>query len=114
MQGHFLSTCRIFRVTVRGPVAGAHFVSRCCKKPVGVRCVDTEKAEGTARSRLVARQFKPRRGVHQLEGFVCASMPPVELVKFFIVRDARRRSIGNVRKVMLMDIGKAHLYVSNG
>ena len=58
------------------------------KKPVGVRWVDTKKADGTTRSRLVARHFKPRRGVDDLEGLY-ASMPPVELVKFFIVRAAR-------------------------
>ena len=80
------------------------------KKPIGVRWVDTKKAHGTTRSRLVARHFKPRRGV-DLEGLY-ASMPPVELVKFLIVRAARRSPMGNVRKVMLSDIGKAHLYAA--
>ena len=79
------------------------------KKPVGARWVDIETADDTTRSRLVARHFKLRCGVDDLEG-PHASMPPVELVKFLIVRAVQRSAVGDVRKVMWIDIGKAHLY----
>ena len=41
---------------------------------------------------------KPSRGVDTLD-VLCASMPPVQLVKFLIVRAARRSAVGDVRKV---------------
>ena len=54
--------------------------------------VDTETADGTN------VMPKPWRGVDSLE-VLCVSMPPVELVKFLIVRAARRSAVGDVRKV---------------
>jgi hypothetical protein len=89
-------------------------VSECWEKkgrgPVGVRWVDVDKGFGVHRSRLVAKDFKPRNKVDDKEGLFAAT-PPLELVKMLLLKSARpsRRNKG-VRKVMFIDISKAHLY----
>ena len=51
------------------------------KKLIGVRWVDVEKEFGVHRSRLVAKDFRPKSSVNNTEG-VYAATPPPELVKF--------------------------------
>ena len=77
------------------------------KKPIGVRWVDVVKGFGVYRSRLVAKDFRPKSGVDDVEGLYAAT-PPLELVKFLLTNAAASSRRGNVRKVMLIDIGKAH------
>ena len=78
--------------------------------PIGVRWVDVDKGFGVHRSRLVAKDFKPKSRINDKEGLFAAT-PPLELVKMLLVKAARgdRRSAG-IRKVMFIDISKAHLY----
>jgi hypothetical protein len=47
--------------------------------------------------------------IRVLEGLYAAT-PPLELVKLLIMRAAMMSKSGNCRKVMFIDIGKAHLY----
>ena len=77
------------------------------KSPIGVRWVDMRKGDGTYRSRLVAKDFRPKSKKGDVEGLY-ASMPPLELVKLLIARAAR---VGEW--TMLIDIKKAHLYASS-
>ena len=77
--------------------------------PIGVRWVDVDKGFGVHRSRLVARDFRPKSRANDREGLYAAT-PPLEMVKFLIMKAAMRCKRGEVRKVMLIDIGKAHLY----
>ena len=88
-------------------------VDECWSKkgrgPIGVRWVDVHKGNGVYRSRLVAKDFRPKSRVDDIEGLF-AAMPPLELVKLLIARAATESQRGHVRKIMLIDIGKAHLY----
>ena len=77
--------------------------------PIGVRWVDVDKGFGVHRSRLVARDFRPKSKANDREGLYAAT-PPLELVKFLLMKAAMRCKRGEVRKVMLLDISKAHLY----
>lgn len=79
------------------------------KPPIGVRWVDVHKGEGIYRSRLVAKDFRPKSRVGDVEGLF-AAMPPLELVKLIIVMAAEECRLGRIKKVMMIDIGKAHLY----
>jgi hypothetical protein len=74
------------------------------KAPVTVKWVDTEKLGGVVRSRLVARDFKPR-GEKEREDLFAAT-PPLELLKAQLSRAASKRG----RKVLVIDVKKAHLY----
>ena len=79
--------------------------------PIGVRWVDVDKGFGVYRSRLVAKDFKPKSKVNDQEGSF-ATTPPWELVKMLILevaRGSRNRHVG-VRKVMFLDLCKAHFY----
>ena len=78
--------------------------------PIGVRWVDVDEGFGVHRSRLVAKDFKPRSKIGDKEGLFAAT-PPLELVKTLIVKAAKCRRRGeDARKVMFLDISKAHLY----
>ena len=85
-------------------------IGECCaktgRKPIGVRWVDTHKGFGVHRSRLVARDFKQK---DDREGLYAAT-PPLEMVKFLMMRAATVSKKGQVREIMFIDIGKAHLY----
>ena len=90
-------------------------VEECWNKkgrgPIGVRWVDVDKGFGVYRSRLVAKDFKPKSKVNDQEGLFAAT-PPLELVKMLILKAARgsRNRHAGVRKVMFLDVSKAHLY----
>ena len=79
--------------------------------PIGVRWVDVDKGFGVYRSRLVAKDFKPKSKVNDQEGLFAAT-PPLESVKMLILKAARgsRNRHAGVRKVMFLDVSKAHLY----
>lgn len=83
-------------------------ISECWEKtgksPIQVRWVDVRKGEGVYRSRLVAKDFKTNNWPEDM-GSLYAAMPPLELVKLLFVE-----AVASGRKVMLIDIGKAHLY----
>jgi hypothetical protein len=95
------------RVYVKVPVEECW--DKTGKAPIGVRWVDVRKNDDTHRSRLVARDFRPKSRVDDLEGLF-ASMPPLELVKLLIVMAAEECRRGKLEKVMFIDIGKAHLH----
>ena len=90
-------------------------VEECWNKkgrgPIGVRWVDVDKGFGVHRSRLVAKDFKPKSKVNDQDGLLAAT-PPLELVKMLILKAARgsRNRHAGVRKVMFLDVSKAHLY----
>ena len=60
---------------------------------------------------VVAKDFKPRSKINDKEGLFAAT-PPLELVKILLMKVARGHKAGNanIRKVMFLDISKAHLY----
>ena len=74
------------------------------KAPIGVRWVDVHKGGGVYRSRLVAKDFRVKNGGSDAETLY-AAMPPLELVKLLFVE-----AVATGKKIMLVDIGKAHLY----
>ena len=90
-------------------------VQECWNKkgrgPIAVRWVDFDKGFGVYRSRLVAKDFKPKSKVNDQEGLFAAT-PPLELVKMVIVKAAKgsRNEHAHARKVMFLDVSKAHLY----
>ena len=75
------------------------------RAPIGVRWVDVDKGFGVYRSRLVAKDFKPRSKINDKEGLFAAT-PPLELVKILLMKVARGHKAGNanIRKVMFLDI----------
>jgi hypothetical protein len=74
------------------------------KPPVSVKWVDTMKLGGIVRSRLVARDFKTKGEKDREDLF--AATPPLELLKAQLSRAASKRG----RKVLVIDVKKAHLY----
>lgn len=79
------------------------------KPPIKVRWVDVDKGFGVYRSRLVAKDFKPKSSIGDRDGLF-AAMPPLEAVKLLIVQAAAEsRNSGQSMKLMFIDIGKAHL-----
>ena len=73
--------------------------------------MDVDKGFGVYRSRLVAKDFKPKGKVNDQEGLFTAT-PPLEVVKMLILKAARgsRNLLADVRKVMFLDVSQAHLY----
>ena len=79
------------------------------KKPVSVRWVDTNKggpSEMIVRSRMVARDFK---GGDKDRDDLFAETPPLEGKRMLFSRAATRRKGGGSRKLMFIDVRKAHL-----
>lgn len=77
---------------------------RTGRAPVSVKWVDTKKLGGVIRSRLVARDFKTKGEKDREDLF--AATPPLELLKAQLSRAASKRG----RKVLVIDVKKAHLY----
>ena len=75
------------------------------KAPVTVRWVDVQKAEGV-RSRLVARDFK---GGDKDRDDLYAATPPLESKRLLISRAATRIKGKLTRKLLFIDVKKAHL-----
>ena len=75
------------------------------KAPVTVRWVDVQKAEGV-RSRLVARDFK---GGDKDRDDLYAATPPLESKRLLISRAATKREGKLIRKLLFIDVKKAHL-----
>ena len=79
------------------------------KAPTPVRWVDVDKGFGVIRSRLVAKDFKPKSAVGDRDDLF-AAMPPLEAIKLLIAQGASEPRSGKPRKLMFLDISKAHLY----
>ena len=79
------------------------------KAPIQVRWVNADKGFGQVRSRLVAKDFKPKTKADDVGGMF-AGTPPLEAIKMVIMHAAVSSRRGNKRKVMFIDIKKAHLY----
>ena len=81
------------------------------KRPIGVRWVDVDQGFGVCRSRLVAKDFKPKSKLNDQEGLFAAT-PPLESVKMLILKAARgsRNRHAGVRNVMFLDVSKAHIH----
>ena len=79
--------------------------------PIAIRWVDVDKGFGVYRSRLVAKDLKPKSKVNDQEGLFAAT-PPLELVKMVIVKAAKasRNEHAQVREVLFLDVSKAQLY----
>ena len=74
--------------------------------PVSVRWVDVVKADGTTRSRLVARDF---RGGDKHRDDLFAATPPLEAIRVLLSRAATETPSRIRRKLMFIDAKKAHL-----
>jgi len=87
------------------------------KPPIPVRWVVTNKGDKlhpNIRCRLVAKHLVAKYGGKDMEDLF-AAMPPFELVKALLVKAAQRRDRRTkVRKVMFIDVSKAHLYAPVG
>ena len=79
------------------------------KGPIPVRWVDVDKGFGVIRSRLVAKDFKPKSTVGDRDDLF-AAMPLLEAVKLLVAQGASEAGAGKPRKLMFLDISKAHLY----
>jgi hypothetical protein len=79
-------------------------LERTGKVPVSVKWVDTMKAGGLVRCRLVARDFRTKDDKDREDLF--AATPPLELLKALLSKAASDRR----RKVLVIDVKKAHLY----
>ena len=80
------------------------------KRPVSVKWVDTDKGtieEPLIRCRLVARDFRVRGEKDREDLF--AATPPLELKRMLLSRTACRRKDGRVKKLLFIDVRKAHL-----
>ena len=79
--------------------------------PIAVRWVDVDKGFGVYHSRLVAKDLISKSKVNDQEGLFAVT-PPLELVKMVNVKAAKGSSNehAHVRKVMFLDVSKAHLY----
>ena len=79
--------------------------------PIAIRWVDVDNGFGVYRSRLVAKDLKPKSKVNDQEGLFAAT-PPLELVKMVIVKAAKasRNEHAQVREVLFLDVSKAQLY----
>ena len=79
------------------------------KPPTSIRWVDTDKGNGETwetRSRLVALDFK---GGDKDRGFLFADTPPLEAVRMLFSKAATRRRGRRRRKLLFIDVKKAHL-----
>lgn len=74
--------------------------------PVSVRWVDVLKADGSTRSRLVARDF---RGADRQRDDLFAATPPLEAIRVLISRAATETPSRAQRNMMFIDAKKAHL-----
>ena len=81
------------------------------KAPISIRWVDTDKGidgQIDVRSRLVARDFKGKRGKDK-EDCIFALIPPLKGLRMLCSKAAARGRAGKARKVLFMDAKKAHL-----
>lgn len=114
----------------RRPVWSEAEISKCHertgKPPIPVRWVIINKGDSknyVVRARLVAKHLVAKyggKGLHEL----FAAMPAFEMVRFLLVRALSHASVGlaprkdsrasgtsaSVRKLMFIDVSKAHLY----
>ena len=92
-------------------------IQRYGKPPIPVRWVTTNKGDTlhpNVRRRLVAKHLAAKYGGKDMEDLF-AAMPPFELVKALLVKAAQRRDRKKtMRKVMFVDVSKAHLYAPVG
>ena len=96
-------------------------VSECLretgKPPIPVRWVVTNKGDElhpNVRCRLVAKHLVAKYGGKDAEDLF-AAMPPFELIKSLFVKAVQRNNWKKVvRKVMFIDVSKAHLYAPVG
>ena len=89
------------RVYVEADVEECVFVTG--KKPIRV---EVDKGFGVYRSRLIAKDYRPKGKIEVLY----AATTQLEVVKFLIMQAATKGGQGEVRKVMLIDISKVRLY----
>ena len=84
------------------------------KPPIPVRWVTTNKGDKlhpNVRCRLVAKHLVAKYGGKELSEDLFAAMPPFELVKALLVKAVQRRDRKKkVRKLLFIDVSKAHLY----
>ena len=84
------------------------------KPPIPVRWVTTNKGDKlhpNVRCRLVAKHLVAKYGGKELSEDLFAAMPPSELVKALLVKAVQRRDRKKkVRKLLFVDVSKAHLY----
>ena len=82
-------------------------------KPIPTRWIIHNKGDSKSpniRCRLVAQHVRRKYGGDSMEGLF-AAMPPFEAVKLLLVKCATSRQTGDkARKLMFIDISKAHLY----
>ena len=87
------------------------------KPPIPVRWVVTNKGDElhpNVRCRLVAKHLVAKYGGKEAEDLF-AAMPPFELIKSLLIKAVQRRTWKTaVRKVMFIDVSKAHLYAPVG
>ena len=80
--------------------------SKTGKKPVSVKWVDTNKGS-EIRSRHVARDFREKSDKDRQDLFAAA--PPLELKRMLLSKDASLYRSGKRRKLLFIDVKKAHL-----
>ena len=71
------------------------------------RWLDVDKDVSVYQSRLVAKDFRPKNKIDDCEGLYESTLP-LEVLNFLIMQAATKCRQGEVQKVMLIDISKAH------
>ena len=88
------------------------------KPPIPVRWVSTNKGDKlypNVRCRLVAKHLGAKYAGKESTEDLFAAMPPFELVKALLVKAVQRRERRRkIRKVLFIDVSKAHLYTPVG
>ena len=88
-------------------------VSEIRVSPIPVRWVVTDKGDElrpNVRCRLVAKHLAAKYGGKDA-GDLFAAMPPFELIKSLLIKAVQRNNWKTMkRKIMFIDVSKAHLY----
>jgi hypothetical protein len=82
------------------------------QKPISVRWVVHNKGDNenpNVRARLVARHIREKYGGKEVDDLF-AAMPPFEAVKLILTKCVQSLGKGRTRKLMFIDVSKAHLY----
>ena len=108
----------IYRRTVWTEAPVADCIRETVKPPIPVRWVSTNKGDRlhpNVRCRPVAKHLAAKYGGKESTEDLFAGIPPFELVKALLVKAVQRRERKKkIRKVLFIDVSKAHLYALVG
>ena len=124
LDGHLVTMAKheelteVYRRSVWSEAPVEDCVRDTGKPPIPARWVVTNKGDKlhpNVRCRLVAKHLAAKYGGKSSTEDLFAAMPPFELVKALLLKCVQRRDLrSKVRKVLFIDVSKAHLYAPVG